>query len=140
MFSDYDDEMERRKSVLAYLIRMIAADGKVERVERKFVLSVGRELEISPEELDAIEAHPENYEINPPPEEQERMTILYYLLFTMAVDGEIHQDEETLCYKLGLKLGFREGMTRDMINVMKRFLNKKLPKDALLKEIKKYMN
>ena len=68
------------------------------------------------------------------------MTILYYLLFTMAVDGQIHEEEEKLCYELGLRLGFRENMTRDLINVMKRFLNKKLPQEALLKEIRKYLN
>lgn len=139
MFSKHD-KSERRKGILAFLIQMIAADGKVERVERKFVLDVGRQLEVTPGELDEIESNPHAYKIDPPPNEQERMTILYYLLFTMAVDGVIHKEEEKLCYEFGLRLGFREDMTRDMINVMKRFLNKKLPKDALLAEIKKYMN
>lgn len=132
--------MERQKAILAHLIRMIGADGEIQRVERKFVLNVGKQLKVSPAELDEIEANLDDYEISPPPDEQERMTILYYLLFAMAVDGVIHEEEEKLCYDFGLKLGFRETMTRDMINVMKQFLNKKLPEGALLTEIKKYMN
>ena len=139
--SVYDPkDLTRKKGIIAYLIHMIAADGTIEKVERKFVLHVGRQLQLSPTLLDEVESNIDDYVGIAPPNEQDRMSILYYLLFAMAVDGKIHQKEEELCYQFGLKLGFRESMTRDLINVMKRFLNKELPQDALLNEIKKYMN
>ena len=119
---------------------MASADGRIDLIEKKFINDVAGQLGMSAEDLDEITAYPDKYEIKPPPPEQERMTIFYYILFMMAVDGKIHEKEEQMCYKTGLRLGFNEQMCRDLIDVMKKFLNKEIPSDALLNAIKRYMN
>jgi hypothetical protein len=68
------------------------------------------------------------------------MNIFYFILFAMAVDGEIKQEEERFAYQASLRLGFNDRMTADLLVVMKRYLNKVMPPDALLLEVKKYMN
>ncbi len=140
MFGNYKEELIRRKAVISILIKMASADGNIDDIERKFVEDVARQLGLSVEDIDEVFEYPNKYEIKPPPPEQERMTILYYLLFTMSVDGKIDEAEEKLCYKVGLRLGFNEYMTRDLIQVMKQYLNKELPSDALLNTIKRHMN
>ncbi len=140
MFGDYQKEIERRKAVIGLLVEMTFADGKVDDIEKKFVYGVAKELGLSADDIEEVVLHPEDFKMTPPPPEQERMTILYYVLFTMSVDGEIHEEEEKMCYLIGLRLGFNEHMTRDLINVMKKFLNKEVPRFALLDEIKKHMN
>ncbi|MFT5167945.1 MAG: putative tellurite resistance protein B-like protein [Saprospiraceae bacterium] len=140
MFGNYKEEIVHRKAIISLLIKMTAADGQVKEVEEKLTSDVARQLGLSTEDIEEVTTYPEKYEMKPPPPEQDRMSILYYLLFTMAVDGQIQEDEERMCYKTGLRLGFNEHMTRDLINVMKKFLNKEIPQDALLNEIKKHMN
>jgi len=140
MFGNYKEELERRKAVVALLFTMSSIDGHIDPLERKFVYGVAQELGLDMATVQEVIAAPERFEIQPPPPEQERMSILYYVLFTMSVDGVIRKEEEVLCYKIGLKLGFNEHLTRDLINVMKRFLNKEIPSNALLDEVKKHMN
>lgn len=140
MSRNYKKEIERRKGIIGLLIQMTFIDGKVDDIEKQFVYGVAKELGLTTEDIEEVVLHPEDFRMTPPPPEQERMSILYYVLFAMSVDGEIHEEEEKLCYKIGLRLGFNEHMTRDLINVMKKFLNKKVPQNALLNEIKKHMN
>jgi RAB protein geranylgeranyltransferase component A len=68
------------------------------------------------------------------------MTILYYLLFMMRVDGVIDQQEEQLVHEAGFRLGFNEKMVDDLIHVMKTYLNKEIPPEVMLQQIKKYLN
>ena len=140
MFGNYEEEITRRKAIVSLLIKMTASDGQVKEVEEKLTSNIALQLGLTPEDIEEVTTYPDKYEMIPPPPEQDRMSILYYLLFAMAVDGKIHEDEERMCYKIGLRLGFNEHMTRDLINVMKKFLNKEIPQDALLNEIKKHMN
>ena len=70
MFGNKEKALKRKKATIAFLIRMIGADGKIERVERKFVLNVGKQLKISPAELDEIEQNLDQYDLSPPQNEQ----------------------------------------------------------------------
>ena len=140
MFENYNDEINRRKAITGLLIQMISSDGDIAPKEQTLVLDIALQLGLSKEDIEEVIKSPAKFDLQPPHLEEDRMTILYYFLFTMAVDGEIHEEEEKLCYKIGLRLGFNEHLTRDLIKVMKKFLNQKIPKDALLNEIKKHMN
>jgi len=48
--------------------------------------------------------------------------------------------EEDMCYRLGLRLGFRAEMVKNLIGVMKTYLKSNLPPDSMLNEIKPYLN
>ena len=68
------------------------------------------------------------------------MTILYYLLFLMEVDGEISRQEEQLVEHFGMLLGFRIELTRELISVVKSYSNRALPPEEMLKHIRKFLN
>lgn len=136
----YNEELNLRKAIIGLLIKVGNADGKADDITIKFISGLAQQFGLSKEEFNKVLKNPEKYEINTLPPEQERMTILYYVLFTITVDGIISEEEERMCFEIGLKLGFNKYMTRDLINVMKRFLDKDIPQHVILNEIKKRMN
>jgi len=129
-----------KKSTIALLLKMMVSDDKIEIIEERYINYVAKELSLSFTDLEEVRANPSEFELKPPQNEQDRMTILYYLLFTMRIDGAVSKEEEDLCYKYALKLGFNHQMVSDLISVVKSYNKNELPPNSLIKEIKKYMN
>ena len=101
---------------------------------------IASQLGLLKEDIATIIENPEKFALKPPAAEEDRMRILYYLLFMMRVDGKIPPEEEKLCYKAGLRLGFNEQLTGDLIRVMKTYLEEDIPPEAMLDVVKKYLN
>ncbi|MBK6785295.1 MAG: hypothetical protein IPG79_17225 [Saprospiraceae bacterium] len=89
-----------------------------------------REIMISEEDLNEILPHDEN----------ERMNVLYHLLFMMEADKIIDPEEIKMIYHFALKLGFSEKMVEEFILIFKTYDIDDLPPDAMLKIIQKYQN
>ena len=140
MFGNYENEYERNRATMAMLIKMVTIDKQIDPIEKKFLGDVAKQLGLVQEDIATIIENPEEFALKPPASEGERMRILYYLLFMMRVDGRIPPEEEKLCYKAGLKLGFNEQLTGDMIQLMKTHLNKEIPPEAMINVVKKYLN
>lgn len=140
MFADFNNDVERNRSILALLLEMANVDNDRARIEDKYISFVAEQLKVSPEELSLIKSKPEQFPFVPPTGEQDRMTILYYLLFTMRIDSVIKDKEEELAHRIGLRLGINPALTQDLIQVMKRYNNQDIPENALLDQIKKYLN
>ncbi len=134
------ENTDLKRSTLALLIQMSHSDDEVSTIEQQYIIYVAKELGVPISEVETIQAQPEAYDLKPPQDEQERMMILYYLLFTMRIDGRIEEAEEHLMYKAALRLGFNHQMVSDLIAVVKKYPKGNLPTDVLLHEIKKYMN
>jgi hypothetical protein len=58
----------------------------------------------------------------------------------MDIDGNVKPEEEDLVKEFGLRLGFRMGLTTELINEIKRHATTKIPPEALLEHIRKYLN
>jgi len=140
MFEDKTEDLERKKGIIAMLIKLANVDDQAIAIERRFIMDVAEQIGLGKADLAEVAKNPDDFELQPPEGEQERMNILYYLLFTMRVDGVIKEEEERLCYKAGLRLGFNEQLTADLIRVMKKYLNKDIPPEAMLNTIRKYLN
>ncbi len=140
MPEDFLKEKKHRQSIISLLLEMTDADNSLNAREEKFILDVATHLKLTPSDIQEVKDNREKFPFSPPAQEHERMNIFYFILFAMAVDGEIKQEEERFAYQASLRLGFNDRMTADLLVVMKRYLNKKMPPDALLGEVKKYMN
>jgi len=140
MFGDFINDAERNRSIISLLIEMAGVDNEQARIEEKYISYVAEQLNISSAELALIKDKPEQFPFIPPAGEQDRMTILYYLLFTMRVDSVIKPTEEGVAHRIGLRLGINPSLTQDLIQVMKTYNNKDIPENALLDQIKKYLN
>ncbi|NNE28603.1 MAG: hypothetical protein HKN16_03150 [Saprospiraceae bacterium] len=140
MFEDFNQDAERNRSVIALLCEMARADKEQSRIEEKYIEHVAEQLGVVPEEVNLIKTKPEQFPFKPPSAEKERMTILYYLLFTMRVDRKIRQKEEDMAHSIGIRLGINPALTQDLIRVMKYNDGKEIPENAMLDQIKKYLN
>lgn len=138
MFEEYD--IEQRKSIIALLFKLAKSDNSVSNIEKLYLRDIASSIGVDSFSIDEILENPEKYPMKSPLDERERMTILYYLLFMMRVDGRIEKGEEKLIYEAGFRLGFNEKLTEDLIGVMKTYLNKEIPPDVMLTHIKKYLN
>ena len=108
---------DRNKAVFSLIYQMNIADSDFNKMESKYLVNVGNVLGLSQKEMEQVLDDPNSYNLIPPANEQERMEILYYMLFSMRIDGNISKVEEAHIYKAGLKLGFNEAMITDMINL-----------------------
>jgi len=140
MFENYENEYDRNRATIAMLIKMVTIDNKIDPIEKKFLGDIANQLGLLQEDIATIIENPEEFALKPPAAEEDRMRILYYLLFMMRVDGEIPPEEEKLCYKAGLRLGFNEQLTGDMIRIMKTHLDEDIPPEAMINVVKKYLN
>ena len=131
---------DRNKAILSLIYKLIELDKKFDVREQKYLHDIAAALNLSSEEIKEVVLDPEAYKLVPPPSEQERMMILYYILFAMRIDGKILPTEENMVYDIGIKLGFRETMLNDMIDVMKKHLHKRIKPEILISIIRKYHN
>lgn len=140
MFEKYENDIKQRKSIIALLYQMANSDNHVSALERRYLNEVAESIGLDIFAVKEVLENPSNYHLESPPDEGERMTILYYLLFMMRVDGKIEPQEEKLVYEAGFRLGFNELLTKDLIQVMKKYLTEDIPPEAMLEQIRKYLN
>ena len=138
MFDEYD--IEQRKSIIALLFKLAKSDDSVSNIEKLYLRDIASSIGVDSFSIDEVIKNPEAYPLKTPLDERERMTILYYLLFMMRVDGRIEKGEEKLIYQASFRLGFNEKLTEDLIGVMKTYLNKEIPPEVMLKQIRKHLN
>jgi hypothetical protein len=138
MWFDQSDE-EKKKNILHLMAQLVQVDGSIHPVERTYISSLGTSFGFTKKMITSILEKPSN-ELLIPSNEQERMTILFYLLLLMKVDKHISREEEKLIFHFGFKLGFRETLMRDFVETIKAYSDKRLPPNILLEKVKKYMN
>ncbi len=132
-----DDEV--KEAIIKLLIKLSKADNEINGKELVYLLDIGNLYGFSPKKIRSL-LHQDITDIVPPSTERDRMTILYYLLFLMKIDGKIAPQEENMIFHYGFILGFNESLIREMITVIKDHLGKKLPPDELISKVKKYLN
>ncbi len=135
-----ESKEELKRSIIALLLRLQASDNEIHLHEFAYIHKVATHLGLSADDVLSVETALDDYHLNPPLNEKERMTILYYLLFLMDIDGTVTKEEEQLVEQFGMRLGFRIELTHELIEVVKSYADRELPPDALLKQIKKYLN
>lgn len=129
-----------KKALISLLIRLSKSDKQVHAHEASFVRDVGARMGLEVEDIVEIENEPNAYPLDPPKSEQERVSILYHLLFMMKMDGEVSVQEEKLTHQIGLKLGFRPEMVQAMIQLIKDNIQTDVPPDQMISILKRYLN
>lgn len=139
-FGTPDHELALKKYIISMIAQEAQADHHFSTLEKRYLSFVASNLGVSEAEVAAIRLNPGIYEIPPPQNEQERMNVLYFLLFMLRSDKEITKEEEALCHHIGFRLGFRRELISDLINLMRDCLDKEIPPHAMVDRIKTYLN
>ncbi len=118
---------------------MSKVDGKIHENEFVYLLKLGLSLKLYEEKVREIINSEEKF-LFIPKSEQDRVTILYYLIFLIEVDGVVDKNEEDMLHHFGLKLGFNPLLIANVIDIVKSQIGEKIATDAFLNDIKKYLN
>jgi len=130
----------QRKGIAAMLYTLAEADNHLTPEELYYVDMVSATLDLEPHVLDDIREEPAKFPLSPPPDEQGRMQIVYFLIFLCSADGKFKDSELRVCKWMGIRLGFSPLMIDDMIRKLIEFRGRELPPKELLDIIKKYLN
>ena len=125
--------MDYSNLLVDLLYQMAFADGHFSDEEKQFVSQIIEENNISIGSLMGPKTEIPSSEID-------RMTIFYYLLFLIKIDGVVDEREKNFARKFGLALGFRMEMIDQMLTTMEKHLDNRLPDDELIKIVKQYLN
>ena len=132
-------ENAKKENILAIIVEVSKVDGGIHENEMLWILQLGFSMGMNEEEIRDITIK-EDSKLFIPSSEKERMTILYYLVFLIKVDGKITEEEQNILHHFGLKLGFNHLMVANIIRVVQANLGNKLPPDAIINEVRKYLN
>jgi uncharacterized tellurite resistance protein B-like protein len=139
-FGSPEHEHRLKQFIISLIVQEAQADQDFSIVEKKYLSYAAKTLGLSESEVAAIRLSPADYEMAPPSNEQERMNVLYFLLFMLRADGQVNKAEEEMCHHIGFRLGFRREMISDLINVMRACLDKEIPPNAMLESVRAYLN
>lgn len=127
------------KAIVALLYKLMGADHDEDPHELAYIMHIGERLGLSDDILKEVSFDVDSYELEPPSDKKERITILYYFLFLMKADGLIQPEEEDFVIDFGKKLGFQEDMIVDLIEVLKEYVDTAVPPQEMYSKLKKYL-
>ncbi|MCE2789091.1 MAG: TerB family tellurite resistance protein [Saprospiraceae bacterium] len=131
---------EKNKVLLKMMVQVSRADQNLSQKEFAYLIHVCNQLGLDTELIREYSVSSVDLKEILPESEEERMQILYHLLFVMKADEIIQPEEERKLYDLAFRLGFSEPMTRDFIQILKESPIDVIPTSALLDVIRKYLN
>ena len=137
-YSSFDENI--KKSYLLMLIKIEEADNKIDINEEAFIEYIAGKLGLTEKDINEIRRHPAKFEFKLPDNVDDRLRIFYSLLYMMGIDGEIQEREKEMCRKLGFRLCINPVLVDDLIDIMVRNLNKRIPEDQMVNAVKKYLN
>ena len=132
-------EEAKKENILSLMMSMSEADGVIHDNEMMYILQLGFSMGLDETKIRELSGSKRS-DMFVPTSEADRMTIFYYLVFLIKVDGEISKDEKNMMHHFGLKLGFNHLMIDNIIRVVEANLGKRMHPNAILREIKKHLN
>lgn len=133
-------DLDRKKTHILVLLMLAEIDNVEHIFERKFINQVAGRLGLSIEDVDEVDKHPYKLTLELPVTPEERMTMMYDLLWLMKIDGNVVEEERAFINEIGLRLGFRQDMVGELITIIAQYIGKPVPDNALLDIIRKYSN
>jgi len=132
-FESGDDK--RKKSHVRNLIKMAAADGQVDDVERAFLNKVAKRYGVEPEEVQHIIEHPNDYSFTPPSTKEDRHAQLLNLTIMMMIDGVIDDNEMSMLKKFSIGLGYPIMKVDKLIKVAIECVKSDMDEDEAMDEL-----
>jgi len=128
------------EEVLAVLIQLSRADNYFDEFEFSYILKVGQHLHIQDQKVEQMINTPAPVNLEIPTSEEDRMTIIYYMLFLMKIDTIITVEEKELVHHYGFKLGFSSTMIDEFISMMENNKFSRVKTSDMLTILRKYQN
>lgn len=128
-----------KKAIIALLYKLMGVDNEEDPKELAYIMHISDRMGLSDEDLKEVSINMDGYDLEPPSDKKERITILYYFLFLMKADGVVQPEEEEFVHQFGEKLGFKSDMISDLIEVIKQYLDTPVPPAELFSKVKGFL-
>ncbi|MBR5685773.1 MAG: TerB family tellurite resistance protein [Muribaculaceae bacterium] len=116
MDTNNDNSLEQQRlGQLKNLVMLAAADGRVTDSELAVLVAVASRENISPEEFNNVIEDPESVQITLPEDEDTKLAYLRDMVAMMMVDGELDEEELSICKIYAMALGYRGSIVDGMI-------------------------
>lgn len=133
-------DLEIRKTIIYLLYNQAKTDNFIHPNEMRYILKVANDLGFDQTILEEVQQYPEDYNISLPKKEGERMEIMYRLLFLTKFDQQVGDNEIKFIKNLSIKFAIRQDLIQELVDVMKEYIGRLIPPEALLSIIRKYLN
>jgi len=130
----------KSEELLSALIHLSKVDNYFDQFEFTYILKVGRHMGMDDQKVERMIKNSTQVKLTIPESEEDRMGIMYYMLFLMKIDTIIHEDEKELIHHYGFKLGFSREMVDDFINLMEKNKFNDVETKDMLNILRKYQN
>ena len=134
------ETLNQKQTHILTLLMLAEADDSDHVNEIRFINNVAGRIGLGESDVQEINMHPERLTFSLPESEEDRMTVLFDLLFLMKIDGNVAEEEKEFVRELGVMLGFRISMVEEFIQTIAKYVGQQVPPNALLDIISKYMN
>lgn len=129
------NKKKRAKAHLSNLIKIAESDGSFDPIEASYLLSLAGRFNVTEAELKRIQDHPEAARSTPPTNDRERFNQLHQLVSMMLIDGEIHDQEMSVCKAYAERLELREEFVDDFVRVIGESVEQEVPSDIIIAKL-----
>lgn len=123
------------KSHMKNLIEMAMADGHLDERESELIRRLSIKYEISDEDLENIEANPEEIIFDVPKSKRAKFKQLYDLVHMMIVDKYVDKREMNLCAIFAKKMGYSEKFIDKILSITTENIKHNKSMNTSLKQV-----
>lgn len=109
------DTPQKKLAFFQNLILIAAADGRLQKGERNFIVDIGNRLGLTQEEVAPIGENLEVLSFIIPEDGMQKTIELQTLVMMMVEDGRIHDSEYALCLEYAHRIGYGKEILDDLI-------------------------
>ena len=99
---------EREKNYLKQLFSIASADGHLDDTEMQYIVSMGKRLNFSEQEIQELKEDLDGKQVNPtlPNNKEGKFFMLFSLINLILADDEVHPQEIKITESIVMKLGY----------------------------------
>ena len=111
-------ERKQDKGHFRNLVIIAHSDGELSQEEAELLNEIGQELSLSPQQIEEIKTHPENYPVHPPANRTERFEQIVNLIQMVQADGKIEDTEMKVLERVAVAIGYDSLDDVDMESIL----------------------
>lgn len=126
---------KRARAHLNNLMQLAESDGNFDAIEINYLLSLAERFKITEAELKHMKDNPRTVPYDAPTNDRERFDYLHQLVCMMLIDGEIHEQEMSICKRYAEKLSLRAEFVDDFVRVIGDSVDQEIPSNVIIAKL-----
>lgn len=128
------------KSYLKHLFSIASADGHLDDTEMEYIVSIGKRLNFTEEEIAEIKHDRRERSSSRLPAYQDgRFFMLFSLINLILADNEVHPEEVRITENIVMQLGYDPGTVDTILETIRYNKDNGISPDATYEHLRKYL-